>query len=80
MYYTASQQDADHTAAALVDDSGQHFLHLLPGVGGHLHQLVVQAFPHHVAQALAEEVGAPDLLRIALELIQQVFHQLLAAS
>ena len=65
-----SQQDADHAAAAVVDNAGQRLLHLLLCIRRHSHQLVGQTLPHHVVQALPEEICAPNLLRIVLEFLQ----------
>ena len=72
------EQNADHAAAALVDDLGEGLLDLLLRVGGHAHELVAEPLAHQLVQALAEEVGVPDALGVVFKLLQQVAHQLLA--
>ena len=64
------EEDADHAAVAFVDDLAEGLLHFFLSVHGHAHQLVGEALPHQLVQALAEEVRVPDGLGVVLELLQ----------
>ena len=62
-----SNQNADQPGAALIDDPFQRFLQAGAGLLRHVQQLVLQPFVHQLVQALAKDVGFPQLFRVVLK-------------
>ena len=68
-FYLPLQDNADQPAAALVDDAGQGFLQLFPGILRHPLQLGLKVVADHLVEAAAEDVGLPDLTGVPLEFL-----------
>ena len=69
------QNNADQSAAAVVDHTLNRFLQT--GAGGlrHVQQLALQPFVDQLVQTFAKDVGLPDLQRVVLEIGQQAVYQ-----
>ena len=69
--FVSLQDDTDETARALVDDALKRLAELEARVVRHVLELCLQVFVHDLVEAAAEDVGLPDLRRVALELLQE---------
>ena len=76
--FVSLQDDTDETARALVDDALKRLAELEARVVRHVLELCLQVFVHDLVEAAAEDVGLPDLRRVALELLQEVVDHVLA--
>lgn len=76
--FVSLQDDTDETARALVDDALKRLAELEARVVRHVLELCLQVFVHDLVEAAAEDVGLPDLRRVALELLQEVVDHVFA--
>ena len=76
--FVSLQDDTDETARALVDDALKRLAELEARVVRHMLELCLQVFVHDLVEAAAEDVGLPDLRRVALELLQEVVDHVFA--
>ena len=72
-----SQNNADQSAAALVDDALQRLPQLALRVRGHPFQLGLQVLADDLVEAASEDIGLPQLAGIALKFLQEVVHHIL---
>lgn len=71
------QNNADKSAAALVDYAFQRLAQLCLSVCRHTLQLCLQVLSYDLMEAAAEDVGLPQLSCIALEFLQQIVYHVL---
>ena len=76
--FVSLQDDTNETARALVDDALKRLAELEARIVRHVLELCLQVFVHDLVEAAAEDVGLPDLCRVALELLQEVVDHVLA--
>ena len=74
---SGSEQNADQTVAALVDDALQRLGKLFARFLWHMFQFGVQALVDQLVKRFSEHIRPPDAARIFLKFLQQILHHVL---
>ena len=74
---SGSEQNADQTVAALVDDALQRLGKLFARFLGHMFQFGVQALVDQLVKRFSEHIRPPDAARIFLKFLQHILNKFL---